>query len=389
MFTDFFYTLKKRNVPVSITEWMTFIEALATGYITNLDEFYYLARAMLVKSEGYYDHYDVAFQEYFRGIEAPADILEQVLEWLKDPLNRMPLSEEEQAKLDSLDFDELLKQLEERLKEQTEQHDGGGRWIGRGGTSPFGHSGYHPTGIRIGGESRSRSAIQVAQERKFRNYRNDLTLDVRQMKMALMRLRQLGRIGPEDELDLEETIDATAKSAGEIELIWRRSRRNEAKVLLLMDVGGSMEPFAQMCSQLFSAAHSSSHFKDFRYYYFHNCIYDNLYQDIERHESVSTDHLLYTLEPDYKLLLVGDARMATEELTMRYGAINYYERNEIPGVVWLNQIAKHFTHCVWLNPDESRFWIHPTVQTIGKLFPMFPLTIDGLGQAMKRLVVNK
>jgi len=389
MFTDFFYTLKKRNVPVSITEWMVFIEALAAGYVTNLDEFYYLARAMLVKSEGYYDHYDVAFQEYFRGIEAPADILEQVLEWLKDPLNRMPLSEEEQAKLNSLDFDELLKQLEERLKEQTEQHDGGGRWVGRGGTSPFGHSGYHPGGIRIGGESRNRSAVQIAQERKFRNYRNDLTLDVRQMKMALKKLRQLSRIGPEDELDLEETIDATAKSAGEIELIWRRGRRNAAKVLLLMDVGGSMAPFAQLCSQLFSAAHSSSHFKDFRYYYFHNCIYDNLYQDVERQELVSTAHLLYTLEPDYKLLLVGDARMAPWELTMRHGAINYYERNEIPGVVWLKQIAERFTHCVWMNPDESRFWIHPTVQMIGQFFPMFPLTLDGLGQAVKKLVVNK
>jgi len=391
MFTDFFYTLKKRNVPVSITEWMTFIEALAKGYITNLDEFYYLARAILVKSEGYFDHYDIAFQEYFRGIEAPAEILEQVLDWLKDPLNRI-LSEEERAmfkNLESYDFDELLKQLEERLKEQTEQHDGGGHWIGTGGYSPFGHSGYHPAGIRIGGQSRHRSAVQIAAERRFRNYRNDLTLDTRQIKLALKRLRQLSRIGPEDELDLEETIDATAKNYGEIELIWQRSRKNAVKVLLLMDVGGTMEPFAQLCSQLFSAAHSSTHFKDFRYYYFHNCIYDNLYQDIERQESVSTTHLLHTLEPDYKLLLVGDARMAPWELTMRHGAINYYERNEIPGVVWLKQIAEHFTHRVWLNPDESRFWIHPTVQMIGKLFPMFPLSLDGLEQAVRKLVVKK
>ena len=389
MFTDFFYTLKKRNVPVSITEWMTFIEALAKGYITNLDEFYYLARAMLVKSEGYFDHYDIAFQEYFRGIEAPAEILEQVLDWLKDPLNRMPLSDEEQAMLNSLDFDELLKQLEERLKEQTEQHDGGGYWIGRGGHSPFGHSGYHPAGIRIGGESRRGSAVQIAQERRFRNYRNDLTLDTRQIKIALKRLRQLSRIGPEDELDLEETIDATAKNSGEIELIWQRSRKNAVKVLLLMDVGGSMEPFAQLCSQLFSAAHSSTHFKDFRYYYFHNCIYDNLYQDIERQESVSTDHLLRILEPDCKLLLVGDARMSPWELLERYGAINYYERNDTPGIVWFKRIAEHFTHCVWVNPEESRFWIHPTVRMIGELFPMFPLTLDGLGQAVRRLVVKK
>lgn len=389
MFTDFFYTLKKRNVPVSITEWMTFVEALAKGYIANLDEFYYLARAMLVKSEGYFDHYDIAFQEYFRGIEAPDEILKQVLDWLKDPLNRMPLSEEEQAMLRNLDFEELLKQLEERLKEQTEQHDGGGYWVGRGGYSPFGHSGYHPAGIRIGGESRHRSAVQIAQERRFRNYRNDLVLDIRQMKIALKKLRQLSRIGLEDELDLEGTIDATAKSAGEIELIWQRSRKNAVKVLLLMDVGGSMEPFAQLCSQLFSAAHSSAHFKDFQYYYFHNCIYDNLYQDIERQETVSTDYLLRTLEPDYKLLVVGDATMAPWELMERHGAINYYEQNEMPGIVWLKRIAEHFTHSVWLNPNDPRLWVHPTIQMVERIFPMFSLTLDGLEQAVRKLVVKK
>ena len=389
MFTDFFYILRKRKVPVSVTEWMTLMEALAKGCITNLDEFYYLARAILVKSEAYYDHYDVAFQEYFNGIDTPAEILEQILEWLKDPFNRMTLTEEEQALLDRMDFDELIKEFEKRLKEQTEQHDGGGYWIGRGGTSPFGHSGYHPTGIRIGGESRGRHAIQIAQERRFRNYRNDLILDVRQIKMALLGLRQLSRIGPEDELDLEETIDATSKNAGEIELVWTRSRKNAVKVLLLMDVGGSMEPFALLCSQLFSAAHSSSHFKDFQYFYFHNCIYDNLYRDIERQEAISTDYLLRTMEPDYKLVVVGDARMSPWELLERYGAINYYERNEMPGIVWLKRIAEHFTHSVWVNPDNPRFWIHPTIQMIAKMFPMFELTLDGLGQAVNNLVVKK
>ena len=389
MFTDFFYILRKRTVPVSVTEWMTLMEALAKGCITNMDEFYYLARAILVKSEAYYDHYDVAFQEYFNGIDTPAEILEQILEWLKDPLNRMTLTEEEQALLDRMDFDELIKEFEKRLKEQTEQHDGGGYWIGRGGTSPFGHSGYHPAGIRIGGESRGRHAIQIAQERRFRNYRNDLILDVRQIKMALLGLRQLSRIGPEDELDLEETIDATSKNAGEIELVWTRSRKNAVKVLLLMDVGGSMEPFALLCSQLFSAAHSSSQFKDFQYFYFHNCIYDNLYRDIERQEAISTDYLLRTMEPDYKLLLVGDARMSPWELMERYGAINYYESNEIPGIVWLKRIAEHFTHSVWVNPDNPRFWIHPTIQMIAKMFPMFELTLDGLGQAVNNLVVKK
>ena len=389
MFTDFFYILKNRKVPVSITEWMTLMEALAKDYITNLDEFYFLARAILVKSEAYYDHYDVAFQEYFKGIEAPAEISEDIWDWLRDSLDRMTFAEQEQGLFEGMDFDELLKELEKRLEEQTEQHDGGGHWIGRGGTSPFGHSGYHPAGIRIGGQSRGRHAIQIAQERRFRNYRNDLTLDVRQVKLALKGLRQLSRIGPEDELDLDETIEATAKNAGDIELIWQRSRKNAVKVLLLMDVGGSMEPFAMLCSQLFSAAHSSSHFKDFQYYYFHNCIYDNLYQDIERQEAISTDHLLRTLEPNYKLLLVGDARMGPWELMERYGAINYYERNELPGIVWLKRISEHFTHRAWLNPDEPRFWVHPTVQVIGKLFPMFPLTLEGLGQAVKKMVVKK
>jgi len=389
MFTDFFYTLRKRKVPVSVTEWMTLMEALDKNCITNLDEFYYLARAILVKSEAHYDQYDVAFQEYFKGIEGPADISEQILEWLKNSIDRTTLTEAERALFDRMDLEELMKELEKRLKEQTEQHDGGDYWIGRGGTAPFGHSGSNPAGIRIGGQSGGRGAIQIAQQRRFRNYRSDLTLDVRQIKMALRGLRELNRIGPEDELDLPKTIDATCKNAGDIELIWTRSRKNAVKLLLLMDVGGSMEPFAQLCSLLFSAAHSSSHFKDFQYYYFHNCVYDNLYRDIERRDSVSTEHILRTLEPDYKVVLVGDARMAVEELTDRNGAIYYYERNISPGILWLKRVAEHFTHCIWLNPEAASYWNHPTVRMIGKLFPMYELTLDGLGQSVKKLVVKR
>lgn len=389
MFTDFFYILKKQKVPVSVTEWMTLMEALAKGCITSLDEFYFLARAILVKSEAYYDHYDVAFQEYFKGIETPAEITEQILGWLKDSLNRIPFALNGQEPFNDMDFDELLKELEKRIQEQTEQHDGGDYWIGRGGISPFGHSGHAPAGIRIGGESGGRRAVQIAQQRRFRNYRNDLTLDVRQTKLALKRLRQLNRIGLEDELDLKETIDATAKNAGEIELKWGRSRKNAVKLLLLMDVGGSMEPYAQLCSQLFSAAYSSTHFKDFQYYYFHNCIYDNLYQDIERQDAIGTGQLLHKLEPDYKLILVGDARMAPWELTERHGSINYNESNDTPGIVWLKRVAEHFTHCIWLNPDNPRFWVSFTVQMIRKVFPMYPLSIEGLEQAVKRLVVSR
>lgn len=389
MFTDFFYTLKDRKVPVSITEWMTLMEALYKGYISNLNDFYYLARAILVKSEAYYDQYDVAFQEHFKGIKAPAEITEQILDWLNDPINRMLLTNEQRALLDSMDLDELLRELEKRLQEQTEQHDGGNYWIGRWGTSPFGHSGQHPGGIRIGGGGGGRSAMQIAEAREFRNYRHDLTLDIRQIEVALRGLRQLNRTGAEDELDLEETIDATCKNAGEIELIWRRSRKNKVKLLLLMDAGGSMEPFAHLCSQLFSAAHSSSHFKDFQYYYFHNCVYDVVYKDIARRERISTDRFLQIMEPDYKVILVGDASMATAELIDVHGAIYYYERSYRTGLARLKQIAEHFTHCVWLNPESERYWNHPTIHAIGQTFPMFELTIDGLMQAVKKLVVKR
>ncbi len=389
MFTDFFYLLKKRKVPVSITEWMVLMESLSRGYITDMDEFYYLARAILVKSEGYYDQYDVAFQEYFKGIETPAEILEQVLEWLQGSPDRTTLTDEERKLMDRMDLDELLREFEKRLKEQKEQHDGGNHWIGRGGTSPFGHSGYHPAGIRVGGDPGGRHAIQIASERRFRNYRSDLTLDVRSMKMALRRLRQLSRTGPEDELDVEETIDATAKNAGEIDFKWRRNRKNTVKVLLVMDVGGSMTPFARLCSQLFSALNASAHFKDFKYFCFHNCVYDNLYRDIEAGDEVGTDYVLRNLELDYKTILVGDARMATEELVERYGAIYYYERNETPGIERLRQISEHFTHAVWLNPEDPYYWHHPTVMMIQRLFPMFELTLEGLDRAVKRLMVKR
>ncbi len=372
-----------------MTEWMTLMEALSKGYINNLEEFYFLARGILIKSEAYFDHYDVAFQEYFQGIESVADITKQILDWLNNSDSAARGNEPQDTLFDNLNLDELIKELEKRLAEQTDQHDGGNYWIGRGGVSPFGHSGYHPRGIRIGGESRNRSAVQIASERRFRNYRHDLTLDIRQIKIALRGLRQLNRIGPEDELDLDETIDTTAKNYGEVELIWRRSRKNAVKVLLLMDAGGSMDPYASLCSRLFSAAHSSSHFKDFQYYYFHNCIYDYLFKDIEREEPVSTDHILHTLESDYKVILVGDARMGPWELVEKYGAINYWERNEIPGIERLNQFATHFSHCVWLNPESDRFWVQPSVRMIGKLFPMFHLSLDGLGRAVKKLVVKR
>jgi len=388
LFTSFFYTLRERKVPVSVTEWMTLMEALSRGYICSVNDFYYLARAILVKSEAYFDHYDVAFQEYFQGIKGPPVITEEILDWLKDPINRLLLTEEERALLNSMDLDDLLRELEKRLREQTEQHDGGDYWIGRAGTSPFGHSGQNPAGFSIGGGG-GRSAIQIAEQRQFRNYRHDLTLDIRQIEVALKGLRQFKRTGPEDELDLDKTIDATAKNAGDIELIWRRSRKNKVKLLLLMDVGGSMEPFARLCSLLFSAAHRSSHFKDFQYYYFHNCPYDYVYRDIEWRKAETVEHLLKDTDPDYKVILIGDAWMAPSELNSVYGAIYYYERNRKPGIMRLKQIADHFDHCVWLNPEPRTYWNEPTIAMIRKVFPMFELTIEGLQQAVKKLIVKR
>ncbi len=389
MFTDFFYTLRKHKVPVSITEWVTLMEALDRGCIKDLDAFYALARAILVKSEAHFDGYDVAFSEYFGQLELPPEISDRVFEWTREALEKLPDGQFDPDSIERLDFEDLLKEFAKRIKEQTEQHDGGNKWIGRGGTSPFGHSGKHPAGIRVGGESSGHHAVKVAAERRFRNYRSDLVLDTRQIKLALKNLRRLSRIGPEEELDLDDTIKATARNAGEIDLVWQASRRNAARVLLLMDVGGTMYPYVELCNQLFSAASTSNHFREFRHYYFHNCIYDKVYKDIERGDSVSTLYLLRTLEPDFKVILVGDATMGPWELTDKNGAIDYYEHNDTPGLTWLNRIADHFTHRVWLNPEDERAWVSQSTQLIRKVFPMYPLTLDGLQQAVKKLVVKK
>ena len=390
MFVDFFFALRRHKVPVSLTEWMTLMEALNAGYINTLEDFYYLARAIVVKSEAHFDGYDVAFQEHFAGIEWSVEIPEKILEWTREALERRNIKAEDLPVFEQLELEELLREFEKRLKEQKQQHDGGTYWIGRRGGSPFGNSGYRPGGIRVGGESGGRSALKIAGERRFRNYRNDMVLDVRQTKVALKGLRQLTRIGPEDELDVPGTIDSTARNAGDIDLVWERSRKNGARVLLLMDAGGSMDPHAALCSQLFSAAHSSDHFRDFQYYYFHNCVYHQVYRDIERHEAVGTEHLLESLEGDYKVILVGDAMMGSWELTDPNGSIDYYDRNETPGLTWLKRLNDHFTHSVWLNPfGDERYWINITVDKIRKIFPMYPLTLDGLSQAVKKLVVKR
>lgn len=381
MFTNFFYLLRRKKVPVSITEWMALIDALSRGFaFSSLDTFYYLARSILVKSEGYFDQYDSAFEEYFGGIETSERFRDEVLEWLKDPVNRIELTEDEVTRLGRSDFDYLTETHQQKMMELRERRDGE--------ASSFDSYDVDPERIRFGGTSIYKSALQVAKERKFRNYRSDVVLDVRSFQTALKRLRRLSRIGPEDELDLDATIDHTCKNAGDLEFKWRRARKNAVKLLLFMDVGGSMSPYAKLCGRLFSAAHAATHFKDFKYYYFHNCIYDSVFEDIERNEVTNTSHLLNTLDSDHKVIFLGDACMGDEELTMKYGAIYYYERNEVPGIVWFQRISDHFKRVVWLNPEDLSEWNHPTIKMIRRIFPMFELTLEGLDAAISMLIAR-
>lgn len=389
MFMDLFYTLRQLKVPVSVTEWMTLMEALSKGHAqSSMTSFYHLARAVLIKSETFYDQYDQAFGHVFRNAALPPDIRQEILDWLADPLNRLDLSDEEIKNLERWDLDKLREELDKRLKEQDERHDGGGRWVGTGGTSPFGHSGSHPAGIRIGGEGGGGRAIQIAAARRFRNYRTDVALDVRQIKVALKKLRQFAKEGPEDELDIDLTIDKTCREAGEIELVFTRARKNTVKVLLLMDSGGSMTPYSRLVSRLFSAAHQMSHFRDLKAYYFHNCIYQDLYTDIYTNEAEPTASVLKNLDGDYKVILVGDAYMAPSELMSVGGAIDYYYHNETPGHEWLSRIADHFRNCVWLNPLPPLAWVNYTIKAVGQVFPMYPLTLDGLEDAVRKLIVK-
>ncbi len=402
MFTNFFYQLRREGVPVSITEWMTLMEALNVGLAeASLSGFYFLARAVLVKSETHFDQYDLAFQRYFQGIETPEQLLDQVSKWMENPLPAKMFSEDERNellnKLGLPDWESLKAALEERLRTQDGPHHGGGNWIGTGGTSQFGHSGFHPGGVRIGGESHGQSAVKVAAERNYRDYRSDKTLGVRQFEVALRRLRQFStRLeGVKDQLDLDGTIEETCNNAGRLKLVWTRPRKNTVKVLVLMDVGGSMAPYARICSQLFSAVHKSSHFKDLKFYYFHNAIYDLLYLDAssDPRKAIKTEDVMRSLNLDYKVVIIGDAAMAPSELMMVDGNIFWDLGNEEPGLSWLKRLAKKFPYNVWLNPIPEKDWdrVHgyQTIKMVRTIFPMFELTLEGLDGALKKLMVRK
>ena len=386
MFEGFFYTLKRKGVPVSLTEWMCLQQALACGLIqSSLSSFYALARAMLVKNETWFDRYDRAFSEYFRGIETPDEVLEKILEGL-EKTEAADLDELARAQIPELSLDKVLESFWEQYRQgHYRQHRGGDRAIGTGGRSTQGAFGYNPAGIRVGqGGGRHGRAIQIAEQRRFRDYDPDLVLDTRQIRVALSRLRTLLPRGPEDELDLDTTIDKTCRNAGDLELVWQRQRKNTVKLLLLMDTGGSMTPYARLVSRLFSAAHAQ--FRDLKYYYFHNCIYDTVWKNMEEQEEISLDELIRTLDDDYKIVLVGDATMAPSELLDRNGCIDFFQHNDTPGIWRLYQIAHAWPASVWLNPERPRFRVSVTTRIIARIFPMFGLTLNGLDHAVRTLL---
>jgi len=384
---DFLFELRKRKVPVSTHEWMALMEAMAKGlHESSLDGFYRLARTLCVKDIALYDAYDEAFLAYFKDIYPEAlQLTEQLIEWLNDPKAFDALTAEQRKALEGLDLEKLRELFAQRLKEQKERHDGGNRWIGTGGTSPFGTGGKNPNAMRVGGGG-GRSAMAVADERRFKEYRRDVVLDVRQIDVALRGLRKLGREGAIEELDLDETIDKTCKNAGEIEVVFRPPRRNRVKVLLLMDVGGSMDPHSELMSRLFTAASRSGRFAKFRSYYFHNCVYNAVYEDAEFRRPVQVTDLLQHSDRDEKLVLVGDALMHPAELLDPGGSMYLYAQARASGHEWLRRLGAHFRSAAWFNPEPERFWPGTTIEVIASVFAMYPLTLDGLSHGVRYLV---
>jgi uncharacterized protein with von Willebrand factor type A (vWA) domain len=393
MFLNFLYRLRKHEVPVGAQEAISLAQALTMGlHDSSLDGFYYAARSLLVHREGHLDAFDQAFLAEFKGVEGEhVRLKEELMEWLKNAKIRLnELTPEERALAESLDIEQLKKLFEERMNEQKERHDRGNKWIGTAGTSPFGREGKKGEGVRAGGKGGQKSAVQVADARQYRPYRSDVTLDIRQMEMALRRLRVFIREGAEEELDLDRTIDATAKNAGEIEVVTRPPSRPNTRVILMMDVGGSMDPYAEMMSRLFSATKRATHFKELRTYYFHNCVYGRVYKTERFDEPVWIQDLLHECQgPQYKLIMIGDALMAPYELLRQGGAISLNDRNTLPGIGWLLMLQQHFKHTVWMNPEPQGYWNGTTIDHVRQVFEMFPLTLEGLSQGMAHLNKGK
>jgi uncharacterized protein with von Willebrand factor type A (vWA) domain len=390
MLIQFFFMLRGGGIKVSITEFLTLLEVLEkriAGY--SVEEFYYLARACLVKDEALFDRFDRVFSAHFKGVEElfGDDVTEIPEEWLRRHFERF-MSEEDKALVESLGgWDQLMETLRKRLEEQKERHEGGSKWIGTGGTSPFGAYGYNPEGIRIGQEgSRHRRAVKVWDKREFRNLDDSVELGTRNLKVALRRLRRFAREGAAEELDLPDTIESTARNAGLLEIKMVPERHNAVKVLLFLDAGGSMDDHVRVCEELFSAA--SGEFKHLEYFYFHNCVYEGVWKDNKRRHSDRTPlmEVLHKYSADYKLILVGDATMSPYEIHYPGGSIEHW--NEEAGATWMKRLLDTYPKAIWLNPEPVRRWEYtPSIRMISELMEsrMFPLTVSGLEQGMRSL----
>ena len=389
MLINFFFTLKKANVPVSIRELLDLLAALEENLaFASIDDFYLLARTVMVKDEKYYDRFDRAFGAYFKNLENLDDIIEALIpeDWLRKEFENN-LSEEEKAKIESLGgLEKLIEEFKKRLEEQKERHEGGNKWIGTGGTSPFGNGGFNPEGIRVGGEGGQGSAVKVWEDRQFKDLDYSVQIGTRNIKVALRRLRKFAREGSEDQLDLDDTIRSTARNAGMLDIKMVAERRNAVKVLIFFDIGGSMDPYVRLCEELFSAA--KTEFKHLEYFYFHNCLYDYVWKDNHRRreEQMSTQDVLNKYSSDYKVIFVGDASMAPYEINSPGGSVEYH--NAEHGNVWMDRMAKTFDKLVWLNPVQEQYWDYtPSILMLRELVEgkMFPLTLGGLEKGMKLL----
>ncbi|MEH6434700.1 vWA domain-containing protein [Massilia sp. DD77] len=387
MLIDFFYVLRDAKVPVTIKEFLTLLEAMQEQVIApSLDEFYYLARLTLVKDEAHFDKFDRAFGAYFKGVNAVFDEKAEIpLDWLIKRFER-ELTPEQKAQLEKLGYDKLQQRLEELLKEQKERHEGGNKWIGTGGTSPFGHGGTNPEGIRIGGQGRNRSAVKVWEQRSYRDYDDERELGTRNIKVALRRLRRFARSGAADELALDDTIRATASNAGYLDIRMQPERKNRIKVVMLLDVGGSMDDHIERVEDLFSA--SKSEFKNMEFYYFHNCVYDYLWKNNRRRHSerFPTWDVLRKYPADTRVIFVGDATMSPYEVLAPGGSVEY--NNDEAGAAWLARFTSAFPKFAWLNPEPENLWQYrQSIAVIRQIMNnrMFPITLEGLERAMRLL----
>ena len=392
MLIDFFYTLRAARLPVSVKEYLTLLEALQAQVVgpgsdaCSMDDFYYISRLILVKDEKHYDKFDRAFGFYFKGVNAIADFTQDVpLDWLRKTLER-ELTPEQKAAIEKMGWDELMETLKKRLEEQKERHEGGNKWIGTGGTSPFGHGGYNPQGIRIGGKGGNKSAVKVWDQRSYRDYDDTQELGTRNIKVALRRLRRFAREGSADELDLDGTIRKTAANAGWLDIMMRPERHNNVKVLLLMDVGGTMDEHISRVEEMFSAA--KAEFKHLEFYYFHNCVYDYMWKNNKRRfaEKHATWDIIRKYNKDYKLIFIGDATMSPYEILQPGGSVEY--NNEEAGAEWLQRLTHAFPKFAWINPEPQGVWQYrQSIAVIQQLMSnrMYPLTLHGLEEAMRTL----